>query len=229
MDACYCALCDEYFCDQRERMYHIQRSADHPRCDDCDRRFLNKNVLRTHWAYSRGHNYCALCQMHFRSAAGLRVHIEKAPVHCDDSDEELDGTQQGDWSDGWEDRLGWDLYPDERPEEEDGDGGDHSWEHLDQFDMLDLGEADEEHGNGGGKEGDGDGESGEDGYAKVVEFECPVCRQKPDVVCATKCGHLFCATCIHQSFKRDAECPICRLEGLPAQLRRVYLTVTDDY
>ena len=31
-----------------------------------------------------------LCEMEFRTPAGLRCHYEKAPPHCDDSDDEAE-------------------------------------------------------------------------------------------------------------------------------------------
>ncbi len=46
MDGVYCALCDEYFFDKRQRAEHIMNSNDHPECWRCGRRFLNGQILR---------------------------------------------------------------------------------------------------------------------------------------------------------------------------------------
>ncbi|KAL1730811.1 hypothetical protein EV714DRAFT_272340 [Schizophyllum commune] len=221
--ACYCAVCDDYFYDDEDRNLHIQQSIKHPYCAPCDRRFLNLNVYRKHLQYSRIHNYCTLCEMEFRTPAGLRCHYEKAPPHCDDSDDEAELDEEDDYEEGWEDRVGLDLYPEEPYPEEDADGGDHSWMDSNEDDLLDFDSDDED------EHEDEDSEVGED-EATVSSFACPMCKEAPELACLTRCGHLYCATCIHHAYKRDNKCPTCREEGQTSQLRKVYLTTeTDDY
>ncbi|KAL1745163.1 hypothetical protein HDZ31DRAFT_73766 [Schizophyllum fasciatum] len=221
MQASYCAVCDDFYHNDEDRMHHVQQSNKHPYCAPCNTRFLNLNVYRNHLVYSRAHNYCALCEMEFRTPAGLRCHLERAPPHTDDSDDEPDDADE-DYSEGWEDRMGLDLYPQEPYAEEDGDNGDHSWMHEDGHDYIQFDSDDEED-----SEDEEDGEIGED-EETVTEFACPVCKEAPDVACLTRCGHLYCATCIHQAYRRDSKCPTCKEDGQTSQLRKVYLTTEAD-
>ena len=45
-DSFYCALCDKYFADSRQRREHIAESVNHPECQVCGGRFLNGDILR---------------------------------------------------------------------------------------------------------------------------------------------------------------------------------------
>ncbi|PBK83513.1 hypothetical protein ARMGADRAFT_1037881 [Armillaria gallica] len=80
MDGVYCALCDEYFFDKRQRAEHIMNSNDHPECWRCGRRFLNGQILRRHCVTAPNHHYCVPCDKHCRTAAGFRVHMEQRHV-----------------------------------------------------------------------------------------------------------------------------------------------------
>eukprot|EP00123_Amoebidium_parasiticum_P010980 comp20442_c0_seq1/m.25985 comp20442_c0_seq1/g.25985 ORF comp20442_c0_seq1/g.25985 comp20442_c0_seq1/m.25985 type:complete len:1073 (-) comp20442_c0_seq1:89-3307(-) len=50
------------------------------------------------------------------------------------------------------------------------------------------------------------------------EFDCPICFDLAEIISVTKCGHLFCNTCIEDHMSRDmdrqddntARCPTCR-------------------
>ncbi|KAF7299090.1 RING-type domain-containing protein [Mycena indigotica] len=168
---CYCAQCDLYFDSITDRAAHIQETATHPECGYCKRRFLNNNTLRNHYIYSRYHHYCAACEIEFASPGGLRYHIEFAPVHCDDSDDEKEEV-----SHEWEEEMGQRIYPEEPADAQDDDS-DNSWEDFDDYDYEDVEELEppieiEE------KETE-DGEN--------TRFVCPLCCQTPQSVCCTPC------------------------------------------
>ncbi|PBK63354.1 hypothetical protein ARMSODRAFT_1024097 [Armillaria solidipes] len=112
MDGVYCALCDEYFFDKRQRDEHIMNSNDHPECWRCGRRFLNGQILRRHCVTAPNHHYC---------------------VPDDDDSEEED---YYDLEDGWEDERGEEEYPDEVSESGD-EPLDTSWEDSNEYDFED--------------------------------------------------------------------------------------------
>jgi hypothetical protein len=65
-------------------------------------------------------------------------HIEHAPVHCDDSDEEADANDDPSIpSQEWEEEMGQLEYPDEQPPQSDDDSDD-SWEAFDDYDFEDA-------------------------------------------------------------------------------------------
>lgn len=56
----------------------------------------------------------------------------------------------------------------------------------------------------------------------MAQFTCPVCLcDDATEVSVTRCGHMFCKSCIHQAFKNQKICPSCRSPGLKRQLRKV--------
>lgn len=65
------------------------------------------------------------------------MHIEYAPIHGDDSDEEEDESEAGNLQDGWEDDRGADEFPDEVSDFEGEDDVDNSWEEYDDCDFED--------------------------------------------------------------------------------------------
>jgi len=104
-------------------------------------------------------------------------------------------------------------------EEEIGD-----WENEDEFDfedMEDLADPPFEF----GCESDTDEDEEDQGQSQVAHcFTCPMCLEsKPETVCTTACGHLFCAGCIVGALKYTQACPICDEPGDVRELRRVYL------
>ncbi|KAH9835423.1 uncharacterized protein C8Q71DRAFT_765812 [Rhodofomes roseus] len=114
----YCALCDQYFIDEAACAAHVQHSSNHPLCGPCGIRFANGHWRRQHWCNSPRHHYCAACEVEFQTAAGLRVHIEYAAVHRDDSDDDDDDDDDDNDtvfadSPGWEDALGQRMFPED--------------------------------------------------------------------------------------------------------------------
>ncbi|KAJ7935593.1 putative zinc-finger-containing protein, partial [Mycena leptocephala] len=216
-DECYCAICDLYFSSIEQRMEHIQASPEHPECDYCKRRFLNKNILRNHFIYSRHHHYCASCEIEFQTPAGLRYHIEHAPVHCDDSDEEADVDDPSIPSQEWEEELGQLEYPDEQPPQSDDDSDD-SWEAFDDYDFEDAEELQNVE-----DDDDSDDEEEDESEEVVPQFSCPICLKSPDSVCCAPCGHIFCSPCITHALKHTNACPICSENGTVEQLRKIFL------
>ncbi|TCD68877.1 hypothetical protein EIP91_009592 [Steccherinum ochraceum] len=60
-----------------------------------------------------------------------------------------------------------------------------------------------------------------DGY----HFTCGVCLEAPTAeTSATKCGHVFCSSCIAEALSTRKRCPVCRKAAGPMQLRRLYLS-----
>ncbi|KAJ6508863.1 putative zinc-finger-containing protein [Mycena sanguinolenta] len=234
-EECYCAICDLYFSSLEQRAEHIQESEMHPECDYCKRRYLNKNTLRNHYIYSKHHHYCASCQIEFKTPSGLRYHIEHAPVHCDDSDDEEGYNNEANAEHGksghfslteWEDEMGLRIYPDEC---ESGahsaadDSEDDSWEAYDDYDYddaEDLGSSEEELENDSSEDEE---EEGDDDENVVAQFSCPMCEDKPNSVACTPCGHLFCSPCITSSLKHTKACPVCSEAGAVEQLRKIFL------
>ncbi|KAJ3535014.1 hypothetical protein NM688_g7040 [Phlebia brevispora] len=250
-DMTYCTLCDRYFPGEEARAQHVQLSSNHPKCNTCDRRFANKNSLRNHWVYSRRHHYCAVCERDFRTAAGLRVHIEYAAVHRDDSDDDDDGSDDDsidDSAEGWEDELGLRVFPEE-DERGDGDGESSDADYWTEDEEDELEEERETYygfaratpresaAPQDGAEGEqaanfsaGSSEPEKKCYemekppASGVLFSCPLCLEAPKESSATRCGHLFCTSCIKTALSMKKMCPVCREFALPRQLRKIYLS-----
>ncbi|EMD34740.1 hypothetical protein CERSUDRAFT_97322 [Gelatoporia subvermispora B] len=57
-----------------------------------------------------------------------------------------------------------------------------------------------------------------------ILFNCPLCLEPPIESSATRCGHLFCTSCITQSLESKKLCPVCRTSAVPKQLRKIYLS-----
>ncbi|KAK0441803.1 uncharacterized protein EV420DRAFT_1485539 [Desarmillaria tabescens] len=118
MDGVYCALCDEYFFDKRQRAEHIMNSNDGDHC-----------------VTAPNHHYCVPCDKHCRTAAGFRVRMEQ--VHgFDDDNSDDDSEDYYDLEDSWEDERGKEEYPDEVSESGD-EPLDTSWEDSNEYDFKD--------------------------------------------------------------------------------------------
>jgi len=55
-------------------------------------------------------------------------------------------------------------------------------------------------------------------------FNCPLCLEPPTDSSATRCGHVFCTSCIQQALSVKRNCPVCRKAAVPLQLRKIYLS-----
>jgi hypothetical protein len=56
------------------------------------------------------------------------------------------------------------------------------------------------------------------------EVSCPICLNSFVEEMATKCGHIFCKSCIKKAIKsRPAKCLVCRQKITSRGLRRVFL------
>uniref|UniRef100_A0A1A9VG16 RING-type domain-containing protein n=1 Tax=Glossina austeni TaxID=7395 RepID=A0A1A9VG16_GLOAU len=56
-------------------------------------------------------------------------------------------------------------------------------------------------------------------------FMCPICmestvQRQPT---STRCGHIFCQSCIRQAIEFSRKCPLCKAQVLPNHLLRIYL------
>lgn len=57
-------------------------------------------------------------------------------------------------------------------------------------------------------------------------FNCPICLAPFVDSVTTKCGHIFCKTCIEASIKAKPSCPTCRRKLTMKNFFRVYLPTT---
>ncbi|KIK58284.1 hypothetical protein GYMLUDRAFT_171180 [Collybiopsis luxurians FD-317 M1] len=228
----YCAAHDDYFVNDKEREHHIQRSKDHPQCHICDRRFLNLHTLRKHFVIAVGHHYCEECRRHFKTTEGLEYHLDCVHRSGDDSDDEDDDyppNYQSVEDDDWEDERGLECYPDGVPAERLAHkryaDDDNSWEAWDGFDFED----EEDLADPVTQDNEESDEEEEDEENLTHQFVCPMCEEgECAAICATRCGHLFCAPCITAAFKHTHECPICDETGEVSDLRRIYVAASDE-
>lgn len=59
--------------------------------------------------------------------------------------------------------------------------------------------------------------------AEAVRLSCPVCLNSSAKLTATRCGHVFCSSCINHTFEQGQACPSCRTAGSASQLRPLAL------
>ncbi|KAK0430814.1 hypothetical protein EV421DRAFT_1856541 [Armillaria borealis] len=59
----------------------------------------------------------------------------------------------------------------------------------------------------------------------TVKQTCPVCLCPSSKMSVTKCGHVFCSSCIRQTFEKSQGCPSCRKPGHLDQLRKIDLRI----
>ncbi|GAV70721.1 zf-RING_2 domain-containing protein [Cephalotus follicularis] len=57
-------------------------------------------------------------------------------------------------------------------------------------------------------------------------FTCPICMGQLVEEMSTKCGHIFCKTCIKAAISTQAKCPTCRKKITVKELIRVFLPST---
>lgn len=70
-------------------------------------------------------------------------------------------------------------------------------------------------------------EEEEEQHPKKPLISCPICMGPFVEEMTTKCGHIFCKTCIKDAIKAQAKCPTCRKKITSVrQLIRVYLPTT---
>jgi len=68
----------------------------------------------------------------------------------------------------------------------------------------------------------------EEEHPKKPLISCPICMGPFVEEMTTKCGHIFCKTCIKDAIKAQAKCPTCRKKITSVrQLIRVYLPTTN--
>ncbi|KAJ6582843.1 hypothetical protein B0H10DRAFT_1834297 [Mycena sp. CBHHK59/15] len=208
----YCSLCDEYFYSKEMLRAHMQRSKRHPRCTTCNKSFLNNNSLRNHYVLSKRHHFCRVCQKQFKTSTGLNIVSPPLPFLL--------------------------LHPPPLPFT-------HSYHQHLEYTHLDSDDEDEVAGPDGWEDEEArrqdallvGGEiplSAEDlnlqkGVQRigVVRQTCPICLAAPKKMSATRCGHVFCTSCVPfpPHFKRPRACPTCRQPGLATQLRPLDLHV----
>ncbi|KAI0053178.1 hypothetical protein FA95DRAFT_1552661 [Auriscalpium vulgare] len=58
--------------------------------------------------------------------------------------------------------------------------------------------------------------------AECAKFMCPICLKAPAKSSATRCGHVFCTSCIHQSLRKELNCPVCQRVTVPGNLIQLH-------
>lgn len=197
-----------------------------------------------------------VCERDFKTAAGLRVHIEYAAVHRDDSDDDdSDDDSIDDSAEGWEDELGSRVFPEENSRssnagETEGDSYVNYWTEDDDDELEE--ERETYYGFARVPAPASDARSSERAAesppacgdpvsiaatslsskgtnehcapSSGVFFSCPLCLEAPKENSATRCGHLFCTSCIRTALSMKKMCPVCREFAQPRQLRKIYLS-----
>ncbi|KAF5361613.1 hypothetical protein D9758_007356 [Tetrapyrgos nigripes] len=218
----YCSLCDLYFPTNDLLRQHVDETRDvHPRCETCNKGFLNMNALRCHYDLSNRHHFCAHdhCWKHFETTAGLRVHLEHAPKHNRRRLPPLPHyVQIHGYIDGWEDAVAKEL---ERESMRQGEAGfvddllgglDSTVKPKSRVEVTKAILAMKTRRANGSQP------------SKKLKQKCAICLSTPKTVKATRCGHLFCESCITHIFENSEGCPSCRTAGTVSQLRMVNLT-----
>ncbi|KAI3567844.1 hypothetical protein IWW34DRAFT_906087, partial [Fusarium oxysporum f. sp. albedinis] len=92
-----------------------------------------------------------------------------------------------------------------------------------EFDTIDLTETNEVFDEGRKPE--------RDDRVKLAAFQCVICMDDCSNLTVTHCGHLYCASCLHQSLHVDVtkvKCPMCR-QKLDMKPRKSYDSTTKGY
>ncbi|KAJ7961555.1 E3 ubiquitin-protein ligase RNF4 [Quillaja saponaria] len=62
---------------------------------------------------------------------------------------------------------------------------------------------------------------------KEPTFSCPICMAPLVEEMSTRCGHIFCKTCIKAAISAQGKCPTCRKKVTVKELIRVFLPATN--
>jgi len=62
---------------------------------------------------------------------------------------------------------------------------------------------------------------------KETTFSCPICMGPLVEEMSTKCGHIFCKSCIKAAITVQGKCPTCRRKVTARDIHRVYLPTTN--
>ncbi|KAG0673338.1 hypothetical protein C6P43_001408 [Kluyveromyces marxianus] len=65
---------------------------------------------------------------------------------------------------------------------------------------------------------------------KAADYVCPICMEPPEAALVTKCGHIFCTTCLYGMInsskgngRKNGLCALCRENVRPQELRLVIM------
>lgn len=68
-----------------------------------------------------------------------------------------------------------------------------------------------------------DGLSNEEVIKRLtLALKCPICQHSISNISSTKCGHLFCKTCIESAARIDKKCPNCRMKLSIKDIHRIF-------
>ncbi|KAK0440017.1 uncharacterized protein EV420DRAFT_1167164 [Desarmillaria tabescens] len=205
----YCTRCDQTLWSIELMRNHLDFSGRHPYCRTCKRGFLNNNSYKTHLILSDYHHYCDDCDKEFQSSSALKIHYEQSARHHRDYEE---GDREK-HSEGWEDEL---ARQQEREENRENPVALEKAEEQAPMTRVEVGIA----------------------ILNLkkrlqrqpipkatVKQTCPVCLCPSSKMSVTKCGHVFCSSCIRQTFEKSQGCPSCRKSGHLGQLRKIDLHI----
>ncbi|KAJ7632114.1 putative zinc-finger-containing protein [Roridomyces roridus] len=187
-------------------------------CSLCDAYFYSMDMLKAHIQSSSKHPKCSDCNMRFLNGNSRRNHYVLSPRHnfcriCDshfktaagvrihlehahdDTDDEDDASRPA----GWEDRLALAQEASALKEAEIP---------IPQEDLVHKEPV---------KKNKLQKSSG------VLRPTCPICLSARKKMSATRCGHVFCHSCISHVLTETKACPNCRQEALVGQLRTLDL------
>ncbi|THV06896.1 hypothetical protein K435DRAFT_742903 [Dendrothele bispora CBS 962.96] len=205
-----------------------------------------------HWLVSKRHHYCAStgCGRLFETATGLRVHMEHSPRHH--RRENLpplpEFVRSYGYVKGWEDSVARAMELEGTREQE------LAFAAANWLDLDDLGLAsfDYQEYVSAATVNPVAGSSSNPCKSKIkaksriettkailalkqrmragtqpvkkLQQKCGICLGAPKKMKATRCGHVFCESCITCAFESTEACPVCRTNGMIAQLRDINLT-----
>ncbi|KIK64360.1 hypothetical protein GYMLUDRAFT_220851 [Collybiopsis luxurians FD-317 M1] len=212
----YCSLCDLYFKSKSLLRDHMESSDRHPRCDLCKKSFLNMNSLRRHYLLSNRHHYCTTCEKSFDTPLALRIHLDHTPYHREERNEFDDdtayATERELYPYSWENGVAAEITRRENVEEEVIVAEQDELSRVQVVKkILELKQR--------------ISKQRSETSAKALKQTCPICLCAPKKMSVTRCGHLFCSSCISHAFEQGQGCPTCRKLGSVSQLRQVDLTV----
>ncbi|KAK7035756.1 RING-type domain-containing protein [Favolaschia claudopus] len=233
-DIKYCSLCDAYFYSAEMLRAHVQGSSRHAQCTTCNKRYLNKNSLRNvrqtlrissdlqHFVLSSKHHYCRICDKHLQTPAGLDVHMDFYHLRRD-----IEGGGPSSRVEGWEDKLALDrdqaLYGGEIP--------------IPEEDLRRAAASAPKASNAAQMSGIATRVAilnlraqttspCKSAPTSIFRPTCPICLSaRKKKMCATRCGHVFCNSCITHALDETQSCPSCRQPASLTNLRPLDLGV----
>ncbi|PBK58987.1 hypothetical protein ARMSODRAFT_856774, partial [Armillaria solidipes] len=177
-------------------------------CTQCDQTLWSIELMRNHLDLSGRHPYCHTCKRGFLNNNSFKTHLILSDYHhyCDDCDKEFQSASAL--------KIHYEQSARHHRDYEEGDRERRAegWE-----DELARHQQEEENRE------DPVALEKVESQAPMSRQTCPVCLCPSSKMSVTKCGHLFCSSCIRQTFEKSQRCPSCRKPGHLGQLRKIDL------